>query len=162
MAFLFYGHEKWTPSEWKQIRRQLRLIEKSVGLLSTDVSIAFLSDADIADLNLTFRGNPCPTDVLSFPSEPATSERMARGLDEKDYLGDIAVSLDSARRQSRDLAHSLSDEIGILVVHAMMHLVGLDHERSIQEARLQAECEMTLLDAAGINPVKALSGRALA
>ena len=73
------------------------------------------NDAELQSLNCEFRGEDHPTDVLSFPAAPP-------------YLGDIAISLQHARAQAREFAHSLEDELRILLLHGVLHLTGLDHE----------------------------------
>jgi probable rRNA maturation factor len=72
-------------------------------------------DAELRSLNLTWRGQDAPTDVLSFPGEAP-------------YLGDIAISLARARAQAKRYGHSPEDEIRILMLHGVLHLRGLDHE----------------------------------
>ncbi len=74
-------------------------------------------DADLRRLNHEFRGLDYPTDVLSFPSE-AESER----------LGDLAISLGRARVQAREFGHSIEQEVEILMLHGVLHLLGHDHE----------------------------------
>ncbi len=73
-------------------------------------------DAELRSLNLRFRGKDATTDVLSFPSG------------EKNPLGDIAISLGRARQQARERAHSIENEICILMLHGVLHLQGMDHE----------------------------------
>jgi probable rRNA maturation factor len=83
------------------------------------------NDAELQALNLQFRGKDYPTDVLSFPGTAP-------------YLGDIAVSLQHARAQARQFAHSLEEELRILLLHGVLHLTGLDHESDIgQMARAE-------------------------
>lgn len=73
------------------------------------------NDGELQALNREFRGQDYPTDVLSFPAAPP-------------YLGDVAISLQHARAQAREFAHSLEDELRILLLHGVLHLTGLDHE----------------------------------
>jgi|SRR6185312_13890271 len=73
-------------------------------------------DAEIRSLNRRFRGKDSATDVLSFPS------------DEKDPIGDIAISLARARAQAKQCGHSTEEEICILLLHGLLHLLGMDHE----------------------------------
>ncbi len=74
-------------------------------------------DDELQRLNRDFRKRDYPTDVLSFPSgEPAGP------------LGDIAISADRAAGQARELGHSLDEEIRILMLHGVLHLLGMDHE----------------------------------
>ena len=79
-------------------------------------------DAELRSLNLKFRRKDYATDVLSFPS--AASGPCAKA----DFIGDIAISLQRARAQAREWAHSAEDEIRILLLHGLLHLKGMDHE----------------------------------
>ena len=74
------------------------------------------SDAALRRLNREFRGQDYPTDVLSFPS---ISEAL---------LGDLAISLPRARAQARRFGHSTEDEVRVLMLHGVLHLLGYDHE----------------------------------
>jgi probable rRNA maturation factor len=73
-------------------------------------------DTELKSLNLRFRAKDAPTDVLSFPSG------------EKNPLGDIAISLGRARAQARERGHSIETEVCILLLHGVLHLMGMDHE----------------------------------
>jgi probable rRNA maturation factor len=75
-------------------------------------------DTELRRLNRQFRGEDHATDVLSFPS----LDPDAGGL------GDIAISLGRARAQARQFGHSVEDEIRILMLHGVLHLLGMDHE----------------------------------
>ncbi len=81
------------------------------------------NDVEMALLNSRFRGKKETTDVLSFPSG------------ERDPLGDIAVSLGRARSQAREWGHSTEDEIRILLLHGLLHLMGHDHETDTGQMR---------------------------
>jgi probable rRNA maturation factor len=72
-------------------------------------------DAELQQLNRTYRKKDYPTDVLSFPGEPP-------------YLGDIAISLARARAQAREQGHPVEEELKILLLHGLLHLKGHDHE----------------------------------
>jgi probable rRNA maturation factor len=73
-------------------------------------------DAGLRRLNKQFRGQDCATDVLSFASADPAS------------LGDIAISLQRARAQAREFGHTVEREVSILMLHGVLHLMGLDHE----------------------------------
>jgi probable rRNA maturation factor len=75
-------------------------------------------DAELARLNLQFLGRDYPTDVLSFPSPGPDG-----------FLGEIAISVERAVEQAARYGHTLDAEIGILLLHGVLHLVGMDHER---------------------------------
>jgi probable rRNA maturation factor len=78
-------------------------------------------DAEIRSLNRRFRNKDAATDVLSFPSG-----EQAPGI--KSPLGDIAISLGRARAQAKECGHSTEDEVCILLLHGLLHLLGMDHE----------------------------------
>jgi probable rRNA maturation factor len=75
------------------------------------------NDAELQRLNRQFLGKDEPTDVLSFP------DRGSNGI------GELAISADRARSQAHDFGHTVDDEIGILMLHGVLHLLGMDHEQ---------------------------------
>jgi probable rRNA maturation factor len=89
-------------------------------------------DAEIRRLNRDFRGKDYPTDVLSFPAAAPESRNPlpnGRGSDWSDrFLGDIAISLGRARAQAREFGHAIEQEVQILMLHGVLHLMGHDHE----------------------------------
>jgi len=91
-------------------------------------------DAELRRLNREFLSRDYPTDVLSFPAPRGTGLQPAHiargtGLQPVGYLGDIAISVRRAAAQARRCGHSLEEEIGILMLHGVLHLKGYDHER---------------------------------
>lgn len=78
-------------------------------------------DGELQRLNRQFLGKDYPTDVLAFPA--AESDETPAGL------GEIAISYQRAREQARAFGHSMKDEIRILMLHGVLHLIGMDHER---------------------------------
>lgn len=126
------------------------------GLRNVDVNVLLTGDDSISTMNQTWRNKNRPTDVLSFC---AWEGEVLPGAE--NILGDIVISLETAERQAFALGHDLYTELAILTAHGLAHLVGMDHERGLAEARAQAECEMMWLDAAGFDASLALSGRAL-
>lgn len=91
--------------------------------LNQTVNVLVTSSAEMKSLNRQFRGADKPTDVLSFPSSPATKSRRQR------LPGELAISLDIARENAQRLGHSLADEVKILTLHGILHLAGFDHEK---------------------------------
>ncbi|MBL8179578.1 MAG: rRNA maturation RNase YbeY [Bryobacterales bacterium] len=75
------------------------------------------NDKELRRLNLMFLGHDYPTDVLSFPSGEAAN------------LGDVAISIEQAELQAEEFGHSLEEEISILMLHGVLHLMGMDHEK---------------------------------
>ncbi len=80
----------------------------------------FVSDREMRRLNRTFRHQDRPTDVLSFPGDESPIAPA--------HLGDIAVSVPTARRQASKLGHSVDRELRILLLHGILHCLGHDHE----------------------------------
>ena len=127
--------------------------EISVNMLLTD-------DDSIHEINLSERSIDRPTDVLSFPALDFETPGDFSFVSKKDVwcfdpetgellLGDIVISLDTAKRQSEEYGHSIVRELGFLCAHSMLHLCGYDHmedsEREDME-RMQSE----ILDGLGI------------
>jgi len=92
------------------------------------VTVLLTTDPAIRRLNRQFLGKNKPTDVLSFPAQPIPGVRAPRVRAEDQSAGDLAVSVDRARRQAADQGHPLSTEIKILILHGLLHLAGYDHE----------------------------------
>jgi probable rRNA maturation factor len=86
-------------------------------------AIAFVTDAEIARLNKTYRKKNKPTDVLSFPVQSS-----AKRLNKNKFLGDIAIAPAVARRYAKKHGRSVEREICVLILHGLLHLLGYDHE----------------------------------
>ena len=96
-----------------------------------EVSILLTGDKDIRRLNQEFRSIDQPTDVLSFPQN-ADEEPY---IPEEVILGDIAVSLDIAKAQAKEHGLDFKEEIILLLIHGILHLLGYDHEISEQDEK---------------------------
>jgi probable rRNA maturation factor len=90
--------------------------------LRGQVTVLLTSDVEIRRLNRQFRGKNKATDVLSFPAL-----EMVAGV-VSDLAGDLAISVETARRQAHEQGHSLAIEIKVLMLHGLLHLAGYDHE----------------------------------
>lgn len=107
-----------------------------------EVNIVLCNDDFIRSLNRKYRGKDSATDVLSFSQEEDGEEDFFDGLDEVEHpenggkaLGDIIISLETAARQSREFEVTEEEELGRLVIHGMLHLLGFDHETSKQDEK---------------------------
>ena len=96
---------------------------------NTEVSISFVDDDEIAQLNEKYRGKSGPTDVLSFEcdNEPMPEEAFAMGEEPVYELGDIVIAVDVAERQTAIYGTTFEREITILTIHGLLHLCGYDH-----------------------------------
>lgn len=131
-----------------------KVLDSALLAKAWSVELAFVNSSDMAALNQRFRGKNYATDVLSFP--PPAHSFLPKNMQP---LGEIAICPELATGQAAQMGHSFAEEIGILFAHALLHLLGFDHEQGEEEARFQAECEMSILDLAGIEPERALIGR---
>ncbi|MBD8522076.1 rRNA maturation RNase YbeY [Lysinibacillus sp. FSL R7-0073] len=100
----------------------------------TEVSVTFVTNDTIQDINREYRGKDQPTDVISFALEElgegeiaVTFEGMPR------VLGDIIISTDRAKEQAEEYNHSFERELGFLAVHGFLHLLGYDHMEPEEE-----------------------------
>lgn len=114
-----------------------------------EVSVRFVDNEIIHELNSQFRNIDRPTDVLSFPlgedGEYDVNYDTGALL-----LGDIVISVERAMEQAEEYNHSLQREIGFLTVHSMLHLLGYDHENGgLEEVRMR-EKEETVLTQLGL------------
>ena len=101
-----------------------------------EVSITFIDDAGIRELNKQFRLIDRATDVLSFPLFDYEGESDEPPVDELvGMLGDVVISLETAKRQAEEYGHSLEEEVAFLTVHSMLHLLGYDHETSAEDEK---------------------------
>ena len=139
-----------------RLRRRLRLQKDSF-------TVCLVTDAGIARWNRAYRGKSGPTDVLSFPTNASKTKRkyarneVARGdgfyagetsNHSGKYFGDIAIAPAVARRNARRFGRTFDDEMRILILHGILHLMGYDHEADDgqmerRENRLRGELRLT-------------------
>ena len=116
---------------------------------SAEISVRFVDNEQIKELNNEFRDIDKATDVLSFPlgengvydHNPATGAAL---------LGDIVISMQRAMEQAEEYGHSLDREVAFLTVHSMLHLLGYDHVNGGLEALRMREKEETVLTQLGL------------
>jgi len=111
-----------------------------LGCRDGELSILLTDDRVISDLNLRYLNRKGPTNVLAFP--------MAEGgpvPDEPAMLGDVAVSVDTAIRESTISGDPLETTLYRLLIHGILHLFSYDHEKSLKEAHRMEEQEKRLL-----------------
>jgi probable rRNA maturation factor len=120
---------------------------KSVGM-----TVALIDDRRMRVLNREFRGRDQPTNVLSFPA-PESAARQVRGRGRgkvpRRELGDIAIALGMVRREAKAQRKTVADHLAHLMVHAVLHLLGYDHESDPAAARME-DLERAALAAIGI------------
>jgi len=107
-------------------------------LPEAELSLVLVSDAVMRRLNRQWRGADRPTDVLSF------AQVEGQGGAPEGLLGDVVISVDTARRQARERAAPLARELDRLLIHGVLHLLGYDHERSPADAQRMQRRERSL------------------
>lgn len=116
-------------------RRLLRLLDEA----EAEVCIGLIGDTKMRRLNGTYRNRDRTTDVLAFAYREA-------GSGVSPPLGDVVISVPTARRQAKAYSHSLDEEVLRLLIHGVLHLVGYDHEQSRWQARRMQRKETELFD----------------
>jgi rRNA maturation RNase YbeY len=134
---------------------------------AAELSLVLVSDRRMRSLNRRYRNKDRPTDVLAFPlferrSRPVAREatgaptsrlRKPQALPgdasngQPMLLGDVVISMPTAKRQAKAFGHSVKDEVARLLVHGVLHLLGYDHERSARDASAMARKEQAVLRA---------------
>lgn len=110
------------PLELEGLIQCLSACMERAGCEDSELSLLLTDDERMLELNSVYRQKPTTTDVLSFRQE----EEGGPGLG--NLLGDIVISVPTARRQAEENGHSLEEEIRQLAVHGFLHLLGHDHE----------------------------------
>ena len=115
---------------------------------NTEVSISFVTDEAIAELNERYRHKEGPTDVLSFVCDGVDDDLSAMTLAEDPVyeLGDVVIAPDVASRQTREFGTTFEEEISLLLVHGLLHLCGYDHIED-DEAEVMEKREAEILEA---------------
>ncbi len=130
------SHSSDDPAWYQNRQRSIRFDESEFSgflkrlsrdlALGREFAVVVASNESVREANRRFRGKPQSTDVLSFPDGEAGR------------LGDILISARRADRQARQFGHRVEDELKVLALHGLMHLLGFDHETDAGEMR-QAE-----------------------
>ena len=135
VTFRWQRHPGGSPTA--ALRRLALAAASRLGTGPVEIGVLVCDDMTIRSLNRHYRGKDRPTDVLSFPSGFVEPEGTR-------YLGDVAISLETAGRQAGERRVPLQRELEVLLLHAIVHLCGYDHEAdggemAALEARLRRE-----------------------
>lgn len=119
------------------IKNIIKKLLDQKGLDKVEISVYLTDDYLIRELNKNYRGKDKATDVLSFIIDEYVGDYR--------LLGEIIISIDMARRQAKEMGHSLEDEIKRLLVHGFVHLLGYDHELGEEEEKIFRNIEESLI-----------------
>lgn len=137
------------------IRKRALKMLAHLDLTGVELSVALVDDPTIQELNRTYRRKNKPTDVLAFPMHekavaptPLAARASARPPPmpsapetPEGMLGDVIVSIDTARRQATKHRRSLLDELTMLLAHGLLHLIGYDHQTDAEERDMTARTQ---------------------
>ena len=110
-----------------------RALANLPGAEGGQVTLVLTDDDEITALNREYRSIDAATDVLSFPFDDEFVPE-----EERSYLGDVVIALPYATRQAQRAGHSVADELALLAVHGLLHLLGYDDETDEGAARMRA------------------------
>lgn len=114
----------------KVAQKVLEIVEQD----QAELCLVLVGNAEIRKLNAQFRKKDYPTDVLSFPA----GDELPTGVQ---LLGDVIISVEKAREQAKEKRRTLDEELVMLLIHGIVHLLGYDHERSPKDARIMERLE---------------------
>jgi probable rRNA maturation factor len=139
MAVLVSGTISARGIDRRVLGRKATIVLDALGLAESELSLSLVGDAEIRRLNRTYRGKDRPTDVLSFSLREGEFGDVGRAL------GDVVISLETAKRQGRENGLTLGEEVSRLLVHGILHLAGYDHETSPLEGQRMKRKEREML-----------------
>jgi probable rRNA maturation factor len=136
------------------LRGRAEKMLRHLGLRGVELSVALVTDEAIHDLNRSYRHKDKPTDVLAFPLQEMPPLRAGSQLP-SGLLGDVILSVPTARRQAGRHRRPLLAELTMLLAHGLLHLLGHDHQTDAQEREMTARTrELTTAAAARRPPVR--------
>lgn len=133
-----------TPAVVRLLERLVQTTTEEENSAATEVSITFVDDEYMQELNYEYRGIDAPTDVLSFPQLETGQPELPLSESAAVPLGDIVISVERAAAQATEYGHSLEREIGFLVVHGLLHLLGYDHGAATAAELMNVKTEAVL------------------
>lgn len=144
-------HDAVALERLEQLSALCQTIAAHMSLCQGELSVRFVEDETMKQLNAEYRNKDQTTDVLSFPmldeeeleslvEEASSAENEGQTI----LLGDIIISIPQAKAQAVEFGHSFDRELGFLLVHGFLHLIGYEHETLSQEQEMFALQEKIL------------------
>ncbi|WP_442853678.1 rRNA maturation RNase YbeY [Bacillus sp. CHD6a] len=141
-----------TEEQWADIKNLLLFAaEKESIQTGAELSVTFVNNDRIQEINREYRDKDRPTDVISFAMEEMGEGEIEIHYDEDAprMLGDIIISIPKAEEQAEEYGHSVKRELGFLALHGLLHLLGYDHENEADE-KVMFDKQKEILDAYGL------------
>jgi probable rRNA maturation factor len=139
---ILQNYQRAVAIDQKWLSRTAEAILSAARAETTELSVVLVSDRRMRALNHCYRKKDWSTDVLAFPLREGRFSRFGGAL-----LGDVVISMQTAKRQAKEFGHSLREEIERLLVHGILHLLGYDHEQNVRAAAVMARRERAILRA---------------
>jgi rRNA maturation RNase YbeY len=134
MEILISNNQDQHPVDAARFESQINQVLEKLGETQCELSLLLTGDQEIQALNRTYRDLDKATDVLSFPQDEDAVNESGDTL-----LGDVVISVQTAARQAEEHHLSFNEELILLAIHGILHLLGYDHERSPQDARIMQD-----------------------
>jgi len=134
MEILISNNQHQYPIDTSRFQSQVGQVLEKLGETQCELSLLLTDNAEIQTLNKTYRSLDKATDVLSFPQDEDAVNESGDTL-----LGDVVISVETAARQAEEHQLNFNEELILLAIHGILHLLGYDHERSPQEARIMQD-----------------------
>lgn len=138
-----------------EIERRTHAILAALQLKKVEVSIVLTDDKTIHELNRVYRHKDRPTDVLAFAMREGELGHLAG-----EVLGDVIVSVETARKQAHERQVEVLEEVTMLIAHGLLHLLGWDHETPAKDRRMRAETDRLCAAARPLTPPSRKASRA--
>jgi probable rRNA maturation factor len=132
--------EPLDPSAFERLA--LFVLEREEAPVAVELSIALVDLDEMTELNGQYRGKEGPTDVLSFECDDLCAVTEP---DEPVTLGDVVIAPEVAEAQAAEYGHTVEEELNLLLVHGVLHLLGYDHEDDADAEVMQARERALLL-----------------
>jgi probable rRNA maturation factor len=134
MAISFLNRQKFIKLNLRQIRLNASRIMSLLNCETKEVTVLFVDDEEIHEINSTYLKRDHPTNVISFPMNEGEFSQLNPHV-----LGDIIISVETASRDAATGDLPIEDEIDFLFIHGLLHLLGYDHERLDSKAEVMEE-----------------------
>jgi probable rRNA maturation factor len=151
MAFALTFIDDWESGQRDTVLRVLAALQAQPGITmpSGSVNLKLVDDSKIAALNEQYTGNAYATDVLTFDYQENSGVETGSDVAPEGELADIAISQETAARQAREAGIGADEEVAVLALHGLLHVLGYDHQTAAQRRRLQ-ELQDEILESAGL------------
>ena len=140
MNLLIRNRQRKLPVDTEAVRVIASETLNALAYPDVELSVSLVSDRKITELNRTYRNHNRPTDVLAFSLNEGDFGGINPGV-----LGDVVISLETAQRQAQEHRHSDEEELCLLLIHGILHLLGYDHEQGGGEAKKMRSKERALM-----------------